>query len=131
MAWSKPFTDEEKETIRELRSQLTPAEIAKRLGRSRRGVETVISKLDDGAPHARAWCQPEEDESRGAVSDLRALARRLEAAMETAGPGSLPRLAREYRETVMQIEALEGASGEHDEQGDPNALVATISLRSA
>ena len=131
MAWARPFSDEEKEEIKKLKDQLTPQEIADRLGRSRRGVENVIKKLEESASCARAWCAPAEGSGRGALADLKALAARLEAAMNEAGPQSLPRLAREYRETVMQIEALEGGDAEHGKQGDPGELVATIALRPA
>ena len=135
MAWSKPFTDEEKEKIRQLKDQLTSQEIADRLGRSRRGVENVLKKIAAEAPYARAWCRPEagsgESPRDGALADLYANKRRLEDAMDVAGPSSIPRLAREHRETVMQIWALEGEDVGQAEPGDPGELLATISLRPA
>ena len=52
------------------------------------------------------------------LEKLRALESKLYVAMQTADDRSLPALAKQYRETIREIEEIEGAEAQDDEIGE-------------
>ena len=52
------------------------------------------------------------------LDKLKELEARLYAEMEGADARTLPQLARQYRETIREIEEIEGTHDEHDAIGD-------------
>ena len=129
MAWSKPFTADEIAAIEGMYPQLGAAEIAEKLGRSRRGVENVIKRIEKAAPHTRASCRPDEADG-GALDKLRDTAGVLRAAMADAGPRDIAKLAHEYREYVLEIDRLERAEDGEERDGEGfDQLLGVISLR--
>lgn len=126
MAWSRPFTEVEEVFVREKWGQLTATDIAEKLGRSRRGVETLAKRLglaapcarvnagvpqEPAAPAAEAACDEEETDK---LEDLRWLRRQLRRQLIDAGPQTAPRLASEFRETLDAIERAEVGDGDGD-----------------
>ena len=121
MSWSKPFTEDEVTFVRESFGQLSPTEMAQRLGRSKRGVNNLISRLGLRASRQAAVPVPTPprqapaDSQLGALLELRDI---LRLALLDAGPQAIPKVAREYRETLDEIERLrdggrpEGSHGE-------------------
>lgn len=52
------------------------------------------------------------------LEKLRALEEKIYVAMQTADDRSLPALAKQYRETIREIEEIEGAEAHDDEIGE-------------
>ncbi len=52
------------------------------------------------------------------LEKLRALEEKIYVAMQTADDRSLPALAKQYRETIREIEEIEGAEAQDDEIGE-------------
>ena len=137
MAWSKPFTEVETLFVTQRWGQLSAAEIAEKLGRSRRGVENLAKRLGLSAPCARAIGADAEADAQpppeslsaeaetqgepGELEDLRWLRRQLKRQLADAGPQSAPRLASEFRETIAAIRRAEadddGYGNEEQEEG--------------
>lgn len=119
MAWSDPFTKKELRYIEEHYSQMTAAEIAEKLGRSRSGIKKKIREmgLTKSASCARV-VSPEAIESaeddgneNDRLSALTTLSNILRNAIAEANPSQLPKLSAEYREVLAEIDALNGGGG--------------------
>lgn len=118
MAWSKPIGEVELAYIEKEWPRLSCAEIARKLGRSTRGVENAVNRLglrERRAP-APARATPADDnpapsEPLDEAAELRVLKKMLKAAMREAGPQSMPKLSAEYREVIRRIGEVEGDSG--------------------
>ena len=52
------------------------------------------------------------------LEKLKALEAKIYVAMQTADDRSLPALAKQYRETIREIEEIEGAEAQDDEIGE-------------
>lgn len=138
MAWAKPFTAEEKEYIETVFPQMGATEIAKKLGRSRAGVNNQIKAL--GLRARRTPCAPaptgaparEEGDGQDTLSLLRSLREVQWRALMDAEPRNLPSISAEYRATLAEIARLEGEDETGKEGGDPlDALIGIIGLRPA
>lgn len=131
MSWSKPFTEDEITFVRESFGQLSPAEMAQRLGRSKRGVNNLISRLGLRASQKAEEPAPAPPRQAASGSQLDALLELrdiLRLALLDAGPQSIPKVAREYRETLDEIERLRdgGESGPGRGEDAFDALLGAI-----
>ena len=138
MAWSKPIAVDEEQFIREACGQLSAVDMAARLGRSRSAIYATMKRLGLRPPRARA----EEDahdvqelvnEPRRAPADnqldaLLELRDILRLALLDAGPQSIPKVAREYRETLDEIERLRDGGDSGADRGEDafDALLGAI-----
>ena len=138
MSWSKPFNEDELLFIQESFPRLSSAEIAKRLGRSKRGVNEQIRKLglrdkEPGATHAReapAAGQDEQPDPGSTLEGLLELKEVLRAAISDCGYKELPKMAAEYRATLEAIEQLGGNQGRQDkDEDDLSKLLGVIQIR--
>lgn len=126
------MTQDELAFIRDAYPALGPAAIARKLGRSRSGVSYVIKRLkDEGVlesnqstkqgPQKRDPEAPPRDAEDGrqdTLGRLRWVRTLLERQLYDAEPTTAARLAKEYRDTVSAIEALEKEGG-----GDGNDII--------
>lgn len=110
MSSKGPVTEIEREYVRSKFPQLSVAEIAANMGRSRACVNNVVSKegLREKCKQrvsldGRAIDAPEDPLSR--LKELRDL---LRDSLNVASPKEMAGLAREYRATVDTIERMEG-----------------------
>ncbi len=137
MAWGKPITSEEEDLIRELYGQLSATDIASRIGRSRSAVYSAIKRLGLGPSCARAMTDVPVAAPNGGtgasgrLADLEELRGLLRAALLEAGPQSIPKVAREYRETIAEIERLrDGGDGPGKNEDNPlGDILALIPVR--
>lgn len=127
------WTADERQFIKSAYPRLGTAEIAKKLGRSRSGVSKLVKEMKESGeiPSAksmerstgRVTAGPPPDAPDGTqdtAGQLRWVRDILERSLWDAEPPQAARLAKEYRETVMAIEGMEGGS-----DGD-SALAAAI-----
>ena len=149
MAWSKPFTEIEIAYIEKAWPKLSCAAIARKLGRSQRGVENQVNRLglrDGAAPRADARSGGETraredappardaDEAQDELADLRELKRRLRRMIkDDIDPRAMPKLSAEYRDVMKRIDELErGGDGRSGASGqDGGNLVVSIPLQPA
>lgn len=125
MAFSKPYTQRELDYIRDNWPARTCEQIAADLGRSERGVYKKVNDMrlrdrpaaDRGQKPAVALAAASEG---GTLEDLRDL---LWTMLQSAEPRDAARLAREYRETLGEIEKQEASDGGGGigEEADPIA----------
>lgn len=151
MTWSKPLSEIELAYIEKSWPRLSCAEIAEKLGRSKRGVENAVSRMGLREPRAPAGetararadaGDPEEegrDDGLDELTELLMLKRAQKRQIREAGPQSLPRLSAEFRETVKRIDELRNGGKGNDgsrgamagKQAQPESLVVSIPLRPA
>ena len=139
MAWSKPFSAEETEFIRESFPQLSPATIAQRLGRSTRGVEKKVAELGLRESRARASFAPDPPPDRGAgagqrgrladLVELRGVLRN--ALLADIDPRALPKIAAEYRATIDEIARIEGDGEDGVDGCDIGELLSVVPIQAA
>lgn len=121
MTWCKPLDDVELAYIEKSWPDRSCAEIAEKLGRSRRAVENAVNRLGLRASHAPATRARDAHSGRGGsrgsgedqdeLAELRELKWTLRNSMADAGPSAMPKLSAEYREVLTRISELEGGSG--------------------
>ena len=119
MGWAKPFDDKEIAFVKEKYPRMSAAEIAEKLGRSRRGVENLVKRLGLTAscaparvrvvplPNKPAGRASSEADGQDELSDLRELRSILKHSLSDAGSKELPKLSAEYREVLARISELE------------------------
>lgn len=124
MTFAKPFTQRELEYVRANWKTKTVKEMASELHRS---PSSVYKKINDmhlreappGGPDAAADSKgprkliPSE---AGSLEDLRSL---LWRSLQEAEPRDVPRLSKEYRDTVAAIEGRGSGDGADDDEADP------------
>lgn len=144
MSWSKPFDEDELTYIEASWPRLSAAEIARRLGRSPRGVNRKIRELGLREPRARASVPPGAGAQGGAGGDapggadaregadaadaqdtltrLRELREVLRAKLVgDIDPRAIKGVSEEYRAVLAQITELEGGDG-----GEEGATLAEV-----
>lgn len=114
MAWSKAMTEAELAYIEKYFNKMSATQIAKKLGRSRRGVETRIKQLQankEAASRARARTREMPEDLNAPQDELREL--RLARSVlrtqlqECKDPRVLPKISMEFREVLQRISDLE------------------------
>ena len=141
MGWSKPFTEDELAFIEASYPQLGSAEIARRLGRSRRGVDNKVRQLGLAERRARAREAaevpplPRRDPTRSeqdTLADLYELKGILRSALVAdIDPRNIPKISAEYRQVLSEIDAIENGGEEQDDASGIDGLIGTIELRAA
>ena len=138
MGWSKPFTADELSYIEATYSQLGAAEVARRLGRSRRGVENRVKQLGLEAPRARDRAAAPRAPARAggdrhdALVELRDLLR-ANLVGDRVASKDIAKISAEYRAVLADIDALEdgdGGSGAVD-VGGIDGIIGVVPLRTA
>lgn len=112
MGKNRRLTDAERKSIVEMFPQLGVTETARRVGCSMSTVQRIW-KQDGGAAEVAQNHYP-TSEPKTKLDRLIELRGMLRAAMNDAPPQAMSSLAREYRETMEQIDRLEGGT-----DGDP------------
>ena len=112
MGKNRRLTDAERKSIVEMFPQLGVTETARRVGCSMSTVQRIW-KQDGGAAEVTQNHYP-TSEPKTKLDRLIELRGMLRAAMNDAPPQAMSSLAREYRETMEQIDRLEGST-----DGDP------------
>lgn len=130
MAPKGPVTEMERDYVRARFAQMSVAEIARNMGRSRACVYSIADR--EGL---REKCKRETVESGspavapdGTLARLKELRDMLRKALEGAEPREMPALAREYRATVEAIEKMEGGADD-DAANALDAVAKSIALR--
>ena len=132
-----PFTKEEVSFVKAVYPGLGPAAIARKLGRSRSGVNALIKRLrESGEIEPRATAPepagqstdepPSPGPGSGRLEELRWLAGVLRRSILAAdAPRDVARLSEEYRAVLVEVERLE-----HDGEGGGSIaeLLATVSI---
>ena len=151
MTWHKPFNDVEIEYVKNHYPQMGCAAIAKKLGRSERGVRDLVKRLDLAAPHARANAGDDSDgcfpdaiaptrppdcagEKQDELKELREIKRVLKRTLrDDIDPRAMPKLSAELREVIARIAYLEGDGDDPDGPVASAAgnLVVSVPLRPA
>lgn len=107
--------------------QLGTAETARRAGCSKRTVQRIVSNQEP-APDARqeptTTDEPQTKHDR--LIELRGILRR---AMNDAPPQAISGLAREYRETMDEIDRMEGGSDGDPVSGALDSIAARIAAK--
>ena len=112
MGKNRPLTAAERRGIIEMFPQLGVTETARRMGCSKSTVQRIWKQDGTTAEVThRAYPTTEPQTKLERLIELRGI---LRAAMNDAPPQAMSSLAREYRETMEQIDRLEGGS-----DGDP------------
>ena len=125
MGKNRRLTDAERKSIVEMFPQLGVTETARRVGCSMSTVQRIW-KQDGGAAEVTQNHYP-TSEPKTKLDRLIELRGMLRAAMNDAPPQAMSSLAREYRETMEQIDRLEGGT-----DGDPvSSALDTIAARIA
>lgn len=125
-----PVTEMERDYVRSKFPQLSVADIAKNMGRSRACVNNIVK-----GEGLRERCKrPQSTEGGGdgmledPLSSLKELRGVLRSSLAAASPKDVAALAREYRATVEAIERMEG--GSDDEAASAlDAVAKSIALR--
>ena len=134
----KRFSEAEREFIRNSCQCLSSRAIAKKLGRSRTGVDKIMRQMEESgeicpraATNAAAQPAPDSppadgpDGAQDTLGRLRWVRRILERQLYDAEPTTAARLAKEYRDTVESIDRLERqGEGGDDAIGGIAALIA-------
>lgn len=121
MPGAKQFQQWEVDYIADSYPQISVAEIAKRLGRTPRGVRNVVNrnklkKVEVDEPLTVPMDETADpDESLVRLKELRDIQHR---ALMTADPRNIPALSAEYRATLEEIRAIE----EGDKRTESNPL---------
>lgn len=153
MGWSKPFDEIEIAYIKESWPRLSSEEIGRKLGRSKRGVNKVISRLGlrercvptrapeedaratEGAPPAAPPPMPAPGEAeQDELAELREIKRVLKRTLrDDISPKDMPKLSAELREVIRRISELEGgADGDGGTMaGGAGSIVFSVPLRPA
>ena len=150
MTWYTPISEIELAYIEKSWPRLSCAEIAEKLGRSKRAIEKAVNRLglrEPGAPAAEdaparadagdAGEPAQDDERQNELAELRMLKRALKRSICEAGPQSLPKLSAEFREVVKRIDEVEKEGSGDDVRGGamarakPESLLVSIPLRPA
>ena len=106
------LSDMEREFIIENYAQLGATETARRVGCDRRTAQRIYAASKGEEPVRQKPVANSEPQTKlDRLIELRGM---LRAAMNDAPPQAMSSLAREYRETIEQIDRLEGGS-----DGDP------------
>lgn len=140
MAWSKPIDETELAYIEKSWPSMSCAEIAQKLGRSRRAIQNAVNRLGLREPHAPACaCDEREDaamedladEEQDELAELRFLRRTLKRSLQEAGPQSMPKISAEYREVLARISEIErGGDGSASKPGNELAgLIGFVPVR--
>lgn len=123
------FEPGEREFIKSVYPGMGPAEIARKLGRSKSGVCKLIKQMKgDGeiaAPKStkRSTDGPPEgfgdsDGPQDTIGRLRSLRSLLERSMRDADPGKVARISAEYRAVIDDIARIEGQGAGCDDGFD-------------
>ena len=132
----KPWTADEREFVRNAYPALGPEAIAKKLKRSRSGVCALIKRMKEsgeivpvskGESVGAGLSAPPADGPDGrqdTLGRLRWVRQIIERQLYDAGPSQAARLAKEYRETLEQIERIEGAG----EDGGDDVIINAVSV---
>lgn len=127
MAFSKPCTQRELDYIRENWRTKSTKEMAAELGRSERTVRKKINDMhlreeDAEQPTARRILVPPPVGAASEAHSLEELRDVIWRSLMEAEPRDVPRLAKEYRDTLAAIEAREAGRADEDDLGtDPIA----------
>lgn len=127
---SRKFSDRERAFVINAYPALGPAEIARKLGRSKSGVCSLIAQLKRAGEISAAEsadrrsqepppAELDEGEGQDTIGRLRRLRALLERQMYDAGPAQVARIAAEYRAVVDEIDKREnrGDGGDDDVLG--------------
>ncbi len=122
-----PLSEQEREFIVSNYAQLGASEVARRIGCTRRTVQRIWASSE----------KPEKVRQEPATSDgpqtklerLIELRGILRAAMNDAPPQAISGLAREYRETMEQIERMEGGDSDDPVSGALDSIAARIAAK--
>lgn len=133
----KPWTVDEREFVRNAYPALGPAAIAKKLKRSRSGVCALIKRMKESGEIATGESTGESvgaglsappadgpDGRQDTLGRLRWVRQIIERQLYDAEPSQAARLAKEYRETLEQIERIEGAG----EDGGDDIIINAVSV---
>ena len=133
----KPWTADEREFVKNAYPALGPAAIAKKLKRSRSGVCALIKRMKEsgeiatdestGESVGASLSAPPADGPDGrqdTLGRLRWVRQIIERQLYDAEPSQAARLAKEYRETLEQIERIEGAG----EDGGDDVIINAVSV---
>lgn len=152
MAWNKPFDDKEIAYVEKHYPRFSCAEIARKLGRSQRGVEKLVKRIGLDERRACACAReepggegpvqggqecPEDGSMQDELGEMRELKKILKHALhEGVDPRSMPKLSAEYREVLKRISELEGeGEGDGGNVGAPGvelgSLLVSVPLRPA
>ncbi len=142
MAWSKPFNANELAFIEASFPRLGAAEIARKLGRSPRGVNRKINQLGLRDSRARASDPPARPAKGGGgtraapcgqdtLSRLRELREVLRGKLvDDIDPRAIKGVSEEYRAVLAQIRELEERDGKK-EDGGAGQLASIVRLRAS
>ena len=120
-----PLSEQEREFIISNYAQLGASEVARRIGCTRRTVQRIWAS--SGKPEKVRQEPVTTMEPLTQLDRLVELRGILRAALSDAPPQAISGLAREYRETMEQIERMEGG-----DSGDPiNSALDSIAARIA
>lgn len=125
-----PVTEIELEYVRAKFPQMSVAEIARRMGRSRACVNDVVRRegLREACKRQPADTAPEGAAPSDPLSRLKELRDMLRKSLKEASPKEMASLAREYRATVEAIDRMEG--GDDDEAASAlDAVAKSIAMR--
>ena len=149
MAFAKQYTQRELDYIRDSYGTMSPAEMARELGRSERGVykkirDMRLGEAPSGAPSRPMQSGPKKgppmQSKRGVTASaagvqecgqdfhLRRLRELLWQTLQEARPSDVARLSSEYRETLAAIAALEGREGAGDAGAGADGVARILSL---
>lgn len=120
-----PWTEDERRFVRDAYPGLGPAAIARKLGRSRSGVCSLVAKMKESGEISEpksmqasmdgvGYGLPDparEEGGQDTLGRLRWVRDLLQRQLLDAEPTQAARLAKEYRDTVEAIERMEGAEG--------------------
>lgn len=133
----KPWTAGEREFVKNAYPALGPAAIAKKLKRSRSGVCALIKRMKESGEIATGESTGESvgagvsappadgpDGRQDTLGRLRWVRQIIERQLYDAEPSQAARLAKEYRETLEQIERIEGAG----EDGGDDVIINAVSV---
>lgn len=116
-AASGPVTDLEREYVRSKFPQMSVAEIAKNLDRSRVCINNIVKKegLRESCKQDTFTTTVYTEVPESTLTRLRELRDMLRESLLKAAPKEMPGIAREYRATVELIERMEGGCEDNAE----------------
>lgn len=114
---SGPVTEIEREYVRSKFPQMSVAEIAKNLGRSRVCINNIVKKeeLRESCKQDTFTTTVYTEVPDGTLRRLKELRDMLRGSLLKAAPKEMPGIAREYRTTVELIERMEGGCEDQTE----------------
>lgn len=125
-----PVTEMERDYVRSKFPQMSVAEIANSMGRSRACVNNIVKKegLREGRTRSPSTGNAPAAPADGTLGRLKELREMLRSSLAVAQPREIAGIAREYRATVEAIERMEG--GSDDEAASAlDAVAKSIALR--